>query len=164
MCVNRCHIAGIVIGMERYTGSLAEFLVARRASLGLSQAEAADRAGVSRSEMNALERGRVKLPGADKRRRLAAALGGFHAELLVGAGEITPEEIVEGANAYDPQRAGAVSPFPQGSTTARIVELVARMTDEEAQLVLDQAELVLRLSRKAQDPRSVRIRSGQAVS
>lgn len=43
--------------------------------------------------MSAIESGRIKLPSTDIRRRLAAALGVSHLDLLVAAGEITEQEL-----------------------------------------------------------------------
>ncbi len=78
--------------MRPMTTSLAEWVVAQRESRGWTQAQLADRAGVRRSDLNAIEHGRIALPGAEKRRKLAAALGLRHVDVLVGAGELTAEE------------------------------------------------------------------------
>jgi transcriptional regulator with XRE-family HTH domain len=74
------------------TRGLGAFVRDRRRLLGLTQAELAERAGVLQASVSDLERGRVALPGADARRRLAAALGVPHVDLLVAAGELTAEE------------------------------------------------------------------------
>lgn len=110
--------------------------------LGLAQTELAEKAGLSKVQVNQIERGRTLWPGAETRRKLAAALGGFHGELIVAAGEITPEEIVEAANVYDPKRAEASLPFPPASTAARVVELMKGMTDAEVGHILATAEFV----------------------
>lgn len=136
--------------MKRYQGTLAEYVMARRGMLGITVTQLAERSGLSKSEISSIEAGRIKLPGADKRRRLAATLGGFHAELLVNAGEITPEEIVEGANAYDPRRLAATMPFPAGTAAARVVALMREMSDAEVDVVLHHAEMLRRLTRQAQ--------------
>lgn len=126
--------------MTRYQATLAEYVMARRGLLGITLTELASRAGLSKSELSAIETGKVKLPGADKRRRLAQALGGFHAELLVNAGEITPEEIVEGANAYDPKHLEASMPFPPGTDAAELVEILKHLPERETRQLLETAK------------------------
>ena len=79
--------------MESNLPSLKHFVETRMKDLGLSQVQLAAKAGLTKSEINALLKGRVQLPGADKRRRLAKALGVSHLDLLVEAGEITREEL-----------------------------------------------------------------------
>lgn len=59
---------------------------------GITQSELADLAGIPRPHLSDIERGRIALPNADLRRRLAAALGVSHVDLLVAAGELTQEE------------------------------------------------------------------------
>lgn len=73
--------------------TLRDFVEERMRLLGLNQVGLAARAGLTKADVNALLQGRVKLPGPDKRRGLAAALGVSHLELLVRAGEITEEEV-----------------------------------------------------------------------
>jgi transcriptional regulator with XRE-family HTH domain len=130
--------------VSTYEGSLREYVLAKRGLLGITPGELAVRSGVSASDISKIESGKILLPGADKRRRLAKALRGFHAELLVNAGEITPEEIIEGANAYDPKRAKAVAPFPVGTPAARVVDLLKQMTEEEIGVTLAVAEFAAR--------------------
>ncbi len=65
----------------------------RRLALGMSQKELADLAGVGPTGLSKLEVGDVALPNADIRRRLARALGIAHVELLIAAGEVTPQEV-----------------------------------------------------------------------
>lgn len=84
-------------------------------ALSLSQVELAARAELSKSEINALLKGRVHLPGPDKRRRLAKALGVSHLDLLIAAGEITADEVREAGvvgvveRDADPQREALVA-------------------------------------------------------
>lgn len=75
------------------TNTLRGFLIDRLGELGLSQSELSRISGVSTSDLSGIMQGRIKLPGADKRRRLAKALGVSHLDLLVAAGEITQEEL-----------------------------------------------------------------------
>lgn len=133
--------------MKDYRGTLAEYVMAKRGLLGITLTELANRADLSKSELSAIERGKVLLPGAEKRRRLAAALNGFHAELLVHAGELTPEEVIEGANAYDPLRAKIAPLFPENSPAAKIVEILRTLSDEDAALVLGTARMLDRRAR-----------------
>jgi transcriptional regulator with XRE-family HTH domain len=149
--------------MNTYRGSLSEYVMARRGILGMSQTELAEKAGLSKSEVNAIERGRVLLPGADKRRRLAEALRGFHAELLVNAGEITPEEIIEGANAYDPARAHANQVFPVNSPAAKVVEIMRTLPDEMCEWVLGTARFAEKQARgeKEDDDLIVNVGTGR---
>lgn len=58
-----------------------------------TQGELAERAGINRAHLSQIESGKIALPNADLRRKLATALGVSHLELLVVAGEIEPEEV-----------------------------------------------------------------------
>lgn len=69
------------------------FIRDKRSELGWTQAALADMTGISRARISQIEGGRVTLPGADHRRRLAKALGVSHLDLLIAAGEITQEEL-----------------------------------------------------------------------
>lgn len=72
---------------------LGDYIKARRIELGLGQAQVGDSAGITKSHMSQIESGKIALPNADIRRRLAAALGVSHLDLLVAAGEITEAEL-----------------------------------------------------------------------
>src|SRR5262245_33677345 len=78
------------------TNGLGGYVRARRDRNGWSLTSLAARSGLSKSELSAIEAGKIKLPGADKRRRLAEALSVRHVDLLVAAGEITADEAGEG--------------------------------------------------------------------
>ena len=84
--------------------TLAEFLKAQREQSRLTQTDMAERAGMQRAHLSEIERGKIALPNADIRRRLAAALGVSHLDLLVAAGEITQAELgsVAGVVERDP--------------------------------------------------------------
>ena len=71
------------------------FVREKRNDLGWTQATLADRAGVERARIAQIEGGRVTLPGAEHRRRIATALGVSHLELLIAAGEITEAEVTQ---------------------------------------------------------------------
>ena len=79
--------------MDVHFSTLAAFVRERLTALGVSQTQLADRAGLSKSDINGIVQGRIKLPGPEKRRELAKALGVSHLDLLVAAGEITEQEI-----------------------------------------------------------------------
>ena len=76
----------------------------RELSADRSQTVIADAAGLQRAHLSEIERGKIALPNADIRRRLAKALGVSHLDLLVAAGEITRAELgsVEGRVEVDP--------------------------------------------------------------
>jgi transcriptional regulator with XRE-family HTH domain len=73
--------------------TLKGFITEKREQLGWTQTELARRAGVPRTTVNRVEQGTTKLPEADVRRKLAGALGVRHVDLLVAAGELSPNEI-----------------------------------------------------------------------
>lgn len=83
---------------------LGDYIKTRRAELGLGQAQVGDSAGITKSHMSQIESGKIALPNADIRRRLAKALGVSHLDLLVAAGEITRAELgtVAGIVEQDP--------------------------------------------------------------
>ena len=71
---------------------LGQYIYEQRTRLGLSMQAAGEQAGTTGAYWSQVENGTTKLPGADLRRRIAAALGVPHIRLLVAAGELTPEE------------------------------------------------------------------------
>lgn len=73
--------------------TLGTFLRERRDLLGLTQKEVADQLELNPAYLSQIERGRVALPSAMVRRRLADILGVRHIDLLVAAGELDPEEV-----------------------------------------------------------------------
>lgn len=81
--------------------SLAEFVRERRLSMGLTQSDFAEVAGIKRAHLSQIENGRITLPAADLRRKLAKALGVSHIDLMIAAGELTPEEA-QGADPFAP--------------------------------------------------------------
>jgi transcriptional regulator with XRE-family HTH domain len=101
-CVN-CATTQYHAGMDTF----ADFVRARRETLGMTGVDLATQADLTKSEVSAIENGRIKLPGADKRRRLARALRMRHVDLLVAAGELAPDEVpgtTQTAPASDPTR------------------------------------------------------------
>lgn len=89
------------------TYPLGAIVRAGRNQLRLTQQEFADRVGVSQAYISSMERGSVRMPDVEIRRRLADALGMTHVDLLIGCRELEPEEVTSG-----PSRP-AVSPYQQ---------------------------------------------------
>lgn len=83
---------------EWMTG-IGQWIRERRLALGLTQTDLAKRAGLDQSTISAIEIGRTKWPSAEVRRPLARALGVTDLQLLVGAGEVDPQEA--GVNLAD---------------------------------------------------------------
>jgi transcriptional regulator with XRE-family HTH domain len=69
---------------------------------------------VSKSYLSRTELGAIKLPSVEVRRRIADVLGMRHIDLLVLAGELSPDEIA-GAGA-------ARNPFPASDPRHEVIE------------------------------------------
>ena len=91
------------------TSGIGRFVRDRRHELGLRQQDVAETAGISQARVAQIEAGTVKLPGADHRRGLAKALRVSHLDLLIAAGEITPEELGSAAGVVEPVEAGPLA-------------------------------------------------------
>lgn len=72
---------------------LAAYIKERRERLGLKPGELARAIDKDASYISVLEGGKIKMPFPDVRRRLAVALGVSHLDILIAAGEITPDEV-----------------------------------------------------------------------
>jgi transcriptional regulator with XRE-family HTH domain len=72
-----------------------------REARGLTQAEIEQSAGFPQAYLSNIERGRIVLPAADFRRRLARTLGVTHVDLLIAAGELTVDEVAAGCERDD---------------------------------------------------------------
>jgi transcriptional regulator with XRE-family HTH domain len=117
---------------------LGAYVARRREQLGLTQQELAERVGVRRDTIAQIET-RTKLPGADVRRRLAAALGVRHVDLLIAAGELSPEEI-----AGTPGRWPTDDPIRQ-----RAYELIEQMPEDIlSEIVIRFLEMALLAARQ----------------
>lgn len=75
---------------------LGAFLRRRRVDLGLTQETVSDAAGIGRSHLSQIESGKIGLPNATIRRRLAEVLQLRHVDLLIAAGELDEAEVREG--------------------------------------------------------------------
>lgn len=72
---------------------LGDFVRQRRTDLGLTQQELAARCGIAQGNLSDIERGRTTFPTAWVRRALAQELGVSHVDLILAAGELTPDEL-----------------------------------------------------------------------
>lgn len=86
--------------------TLAQLIKSRRAALGLTQEDLAERVNMSQRWVSAVETGEVAAPRIDVMRRLASVLGVPIEDLFVAAGiASTPagaRKIMEDAPEYDP--------------------------------------------------------------
>lgn len=113
---------------------LGAFVRAKREERGWSQTRLAAESGVDRAYLSQIETGVTKLPGADTRRKLAAALGLRHVDLLVVAGELADDEIPGGP------------PPPVPDTVQEQLAALARMAgDEDAHSALVILRRLMRL-------------------
>jgi transcriptional regulator with XRE-family HTH domain len=127
----------ILLVMDETFGA---FLKRKRAALRMTQREMAEHLDVTQAYVSQLESGKVTLPGADLRRRIARGLGVSHIDVLVAAGEITREEAGP----------SAPPPFPEGDERAVIVEMLRKMPDDDVHLA---AMLVRSVATHAQEDR-----------
>ena len=81
-------------GMEAGLGA---YIRKRRIALGLTQENVADSAGIGRSHLSQIESGKIGLPNAIIRRKLADILRVRHIDLLIAAGELREDEVRAGA-------------------------------------------------------------------
>ena len=92
--------------MPGMTTTLGAALRRQREETGLNIRKAAELLGISITYLSQLETGKVGLPSADVRRRLAQWLGVSHLDVLVMTGEITAEEVTTTG------KVGTVTPDP----------------------------------------------------
>ena len=117
-------IPGNIRTMRGMGDGLGTYIRTRRESLGMTQTDLAAAVEVKRPHLSRIESGGIGLPEAGLRRRLAAVLGVRHIDLLVAAGELSPDEL---------PREGAPPPGPPaGSDRAALAATIAAMSEEEA--------------------------------
>lgn len=83
----------LVASLKAMNETLGEMIVRLRTARGWTQEELAARSGLKQPTVADIERGRSKLPGPEIRRGIADALGVRHLDLLIAAGQLTPNEI-----------------------------------------------------------------------
>lgn len=79
---------------EQSTGDrLGQFVLRERKARDLTQTDVAMRSGVALSLVQNLEQGKIRRPTVGTMRKLAAGLGMRYVDLLIGVGEIEPEDV-----------------------------------------------------------------------
>ena len=81
--------------------TMGSYIKERRLALSMTQADLGGAVGVDKAYISQSERGKVALPSADPRRRLAEALQLRHVDLLIAAGELEPDEIPGEPSQFD---------------------------------------------------------------
>lgn len=120
------------------------FVRERRERIGLSQTELADRVGIRKGYMSQIESGKIGLPNADLRRRLATALRVRHVDLLIAAGELTRDELpVVGEPAPGSEADELLASMPEDIRDITI-ELMRRYARRYGQVLEAVEELSLR--------------------
>lgn len=112
--------------------TLGEYVTMRRIELGMTQSQLSERSGLTRAYVSGLEHDRIKLPDVERRRILADALRVRNVDLLIAAGELTPDEL--GAPIYrDHIRYGTlhqlIDDLPE-ATAATMERLLRQMTKD----------------------------------
>jgi transcriptional regulator with XRE-family HTH domain len=126
---------------------LGDYVRARREELGLSQTDVERRFAVPQSYLSRLERGRVAFPSGEYRSRLESALQVTNVDLLLAAGEVSRDELV------DWTRVAGIEPTGDGDGRAtrlakeldredeysprwQLANQIPRMTRQEADFLL----------------------------
>lgn len=117
---------------------LAAYVAARRAELGLTQQELADRSGLKRDVIAGIETRKSKLPEPETRRKLARGLGVTHERLLIAAGQLLPEEA---SRVTEPRRFSPDSPYEA------VLDILNRMDEREAQALAEAGDILISLRR-----------------
>jgi transcriptional regulator with XRE-family HTH domain len=113
---------------------LGEVFRERRAALGLTLDDVAERSGVARAAINSVELGHTRMPReAEARRRVAKVLGIRHWEMLVAAGVIEKDELPGGKRA---------------TQTSELEDLLAELPPEVRLNTMESIRLAVRAYRR----------------
>ena len=105
--------------IHHVTNGLGAYIRDWRERQGLTLTRAAAEVGVGKGYLSQLETGKIGLPNADVRRRIAEMLGITHVQFLIIAGELREDEVekagVTGVRAYseDDPRAQIIAAVDQ---------------------------------------------------
>jgi transcriptional regulator with XRE-family HTH domain len=130
---------------------LGAFVRRMRESKGWTQAHLAGEADIVPAYVSQIEGGKPALPGADLRRRLAAALSVRHIDLLVAAGELTDAEVPS------THRPASDEP-PVGSVRAELCAAIMGLTEAEAMFIAPIIEPQIPIAREVVAARTARRR------
>ena len=114
----------------RKKAGLGQLVRERREELGLSQREVAALIGKTPSALSAIEHGRVLIPSRETRDQIGAVLRLTNVEMLVAAGEVTPEEVA-GGTPWD------LASLRQDDPRARLSRLALLLSPAEAETLLN---------------------------
>jgi transcriptional regulator with XRE-family HTH domain len=136
---------------------LAQVIRERRAELGLTQEELAERigCGVRQADVSRLERGRVVLPRRDRLERIAAALDLAPGELLVRSGWAGADRHLDtggprAARSSEPPRP-AETPFaPPALTAGRLESPESLVRSERLRLAIERSREIQAQAAQAQ--------------
>jgi transcriptional regulator with XRE-family HTH domain len=116
-----------------------------RERLGLTQKEAAERAGTSSEYYSQIERGRIAMPNPELRRNIARALGIRHVDYLIAVGELGDWEL-PGFSSTDPQ------PDPQREALDLLLSQVALDRDNRAATLFGILQMWMAQDRQREKP------------
>ncbi len=129
--------------------TLGQFIQTRRAELGLTQEELAERVGegVRQSEISRLEHDRVSLPHRDRLDMLATALEVSLGDLLITTGWMTEDHratVEAGAESNDTHLAAGIDPGSMQRLTEAVETLaeVKEMVNQTGVLLAEAEETV----------------------
>src|SRR4030095_11715752 len=136
---------------QRYGGTVANglgaYVKAWRLQHGVTQSERARRVDMPGPHLNQIESGKIALPSADVRRRLAIAMGVTHVDLLLAAGELSDADIqvagIEGVAIDTPEIEDLVDDLRAVHLTNKRVRalkgVIALMRESDQHLLSDPA-------------------------
>lgn len=113
-------------------GAFGRYMRERRLQLGMSQSALARAIGaMDRSYVTQVESGKIGLPQAEMRRKIAAVLQVSEIDLLIAAGELSPEAAAED-RAIPPRLQRAVACLDQ--LTSEHLGIVERLCQDLAEM------------------------------